>query len=65
VKARGPRGGWATGEGTRLCSRLPRREGEAGRLGGKLGWAFPFLLLFFSFYFNLALAFKFKVKHAS
>jgi hypothetical protein len=39
--------------------------GEAGRLGEKLGWAFTFFIYFLLSTLNLALAFKFKVKHAS
>jgi hypothetical protein len=48
------------------CARASPGEGESRPSRGKarVGF-FPFLLLLSSFYLNLALALKFKVKHAS
>jgi hypothetical protein len=42
----------------------PEEGGEVGWVAEQ-EWAFPCLFLFSSFYLNIALAFKFEVKHAS
>jgi hypothetical protein len=67
-------GGWATALGFRGMGAL-HRVGRARARSWAAGWcqrwlgllgAFPFLLfLFSSFYLNVALAFRFKTKHAS